>query len=402
MKLAAIQPRTTTRHDVVASLRQLGLDPLTSIVASASRLYRMPQEDLDQLKTALIADSFRHHYEKNAFYRRACIEKNVHPDQITHLADLLTIPLVPIAKFKSASSHELLSKPLSAIEHEMRSTGTSGVPSISRRCSDTVDAAVIAAYAMFREFLGISKGAGLYVCPSTEEIPEMGMIKALNMLSGLLDTHRYMVKQERFDPAQALAQLRAWENQFTRYIIGPPFLIYRLLAFIKQSGQRIKLDRGSKVITLGGWKRFSGQKISRDEFDLMCGDCLGVETGAVRDIYALVESNVMAIEDQHRVKHVSPYVHFTVRDTNDLSREVPAGTPGVLGILDPLSLATPGMILTEDIVTLLPGASPSGRSGQRMEYIARAPSAREFGCCAVNLERKMDEQPAGAVCPVAN
>jgi len=82
----------------------------------------MPQEDLDQLKTALIADSFRHHYEKNAFYRRACIEKNVHPDQITHLADLTRIPLVPIAKFKSAASHELLSKPLSAIEHEMRST----------------------------------------------------------------------------------------------------------------------------------------------------------------------------------------------------------------------------------------------------------------------------------------
>lgn len=32
------------------------------------------------------------------------------------------------------------------------------------------------------------------------EIPEMGMIKALNMLAGLLDTHRFMVKQERFVP----------------------------------------------------------------------------------------------------------------------------------------------------------------------------------------------------------
>jgi phenylacetate-coenzyme A ligase PaaK-like adenylate-forming protein len=389
-------------RNIVASLRQLGLDPLSSIVASVSKLYRMPQHDLDQLKTALIADSFRHHYESNAFYRRACIEKNVHPDQITHLGDLLTIPLVPIAKFKSASSHELLSKPLSAIEHEMRSTGTSGVPSISRRCSETVDAAVTAVYAMYREFLGISKGAGLYICPSTEEIPEMGMIKALNMLSGLLDTHRYMVKQERFDPAQSLAQLQSWENQFTRHIIGPPFLIYRLLAFLQKSGQRIKLDRGSKIITLGGWKRFSGQQISRGEFNLMCAEYLGVETGAVRDIYALVESNVMAIEDEHHVKHVSPYVHFTVRDISDLSREVPVGTPGVLGILDPLALATPGMILTEDIVMLLPGTSPSGRSGQRMKYIARAASSREFGCCAVNLERKMDEQPAGAVCPVAN
>ena len=76
----------------------------------------------------------------------------------------------------------------------------------------------------------------------------------------------------------------------------------------------------------------------------------------------------------------------------------------MLGILDPLALATPGMILTEDIVVLLPGESPSGRSGQRMEYVMRAPSSLEFGCCAVNLEKTMDEQPAGnaPVCPIAS
>ena len=36
------------------------------------------------------------------------------------------------------------------------------------KTSHDFDAAVIAIYAMYREFLGISKGAGLYVCPSTE------------------------------------------------------------------------------------------------------------------------------------------------------------------------------------------------------------------------------------------
>lgn len=388
--------------EVVAAIRRAGLNPLTAVVSSVHEMYRLPEETLNALKADLIADSFRFHYERNAYYREACVAKGVHPDDIKGFDDLVRIPLVPIAKFKSASSHELLSKPLNAIEHEMRSTGTSGVPSISRRCSQTVDNAVMAIYAMYREFLGISKGAGLYVCPSTEEIPEMGMIKALNMLAGLLDTHRFMVRQERFVPEEALAQLTQWENKFTRHIIGPPFLIYRLLQFIKQTGQKIKLDRGSMVITLGGWKRFTGQMISRREFNLMCEEYLGVPPSGVRDIYALVESNVVAIDDEHQVKHVSPYVHFSVRDMNDLSREVPPGEKGVLAILDPLALATPGMILTEDIVTLLPGASPSGRAGQRMEYIMRAPSSLEFGCCAVNLERKMDESDAEAVCPVVN
>src|SRR5690554_2954020 len=381
-----------------AQVRELDLNPLTAIVSCVSVLYSVPQERLDELKASLISDAFRFHYENNAYYRAACDAKGVTPEQIAGYQDLIRIPLIPIAKFKSTSSHELLSKPLTSIEHEMRSTGTSGVPSVSRRCSETVDLGVASVYAMYREFLGISKGAGLYICPSTEEVPEMGMIKALNMLAGLLDTHRFMVSQERFVPEQAVAQLQQWDRKFTRHIIGPPFLIHRLLQFLKQTGQTLKLDRDSKVITLGGWKRFTGQMISRREFNSLCEQALGIAPRNVRDIYALVESNVMAIDDEHQVKHVSPYVHFSVRDVNDLNREVADGEPGVLAILDPLAQATPGMILTEDIIRLVPGQSPSGRSGQRMEYIMRAPSSIEFGCCAVNLERQMDKEDEA--CPL--
>ena len=385
----------------LTGLRELGINPLTAIVSSVSDLYRLPQETLDVIKTELIIDNFRFHYENNAWYRAACDEKGVSPTHIRGYDDLLRIPLIPIAKFKSASSHELLSKPLNDIEHEMRSTGTSGIPSISRRCSQTIDLGVASVYAMYREFLKISKGAGLYVCPSTEEIPEMGMIKALNMLAGLLDTHRFMVKQERFVPEQALTQLHEWDRKFTRHIIGQPFLIHRLLQFLKQTGQKLQLDKSSMVITLGGWKRFTGQMISRREFNQMCEEFLGIPATNIRDIYALVESNVMAIDDEHQVKHVSPYVHFSVRDLKDLSREVPVGEKGLLAILDPLALATPGMILTEDVVALVPGESLSGRSGQRMEYIMRAPVSTEFGCCAVNLEKKMDEDDtADTACPL--
>lgn len=385
----------------VSTLKKIGIDPMAAAAASVTELYRMSDDELNQVKTELIGDAFRFHYANNAFYRAACDAKGITPDSIVGYGDLIRIPLIPIAKFKSASSHELLSRPLNMIEHEMRSTGTSGIPSISRRCTDTVDTAITGIYAMYREFLGISKGAGLYICPSTEEIPEMGMIKALNMLAGLLDTHRFMVKAERFVPEDAIAQLKAWENGFTRHIIGPPFLIYRLVQFLKQTGRKIKLDKGSRVITLGGWKRFTGQMISRREFNLMCEEYLGLEPNGVRDIYALVESNAVAIDDEFQVKHVSPYVHFSVRDPNDLSKEVPIGQKGILGILDPVAMATPGMILTEDIVALVP-ESRSGRSGQRIEYIMRAPSSLEFGCCAVNLEKKMDGQEDTATCPLVD
>jgi len=132
---------------------------------------------------------------------------------------------------------------------------------------------------------------------------------------------------------------------------------------------------------------------------------LGVEKSQIRDIYALVEANVVAIDDEHGVKHVSPFVHFSVRDPKQLDKEVPIGETGQLAILDPLAISTPGFILTEDLVRLLPKDNNSWRSGQRLQYIMRLPESSEFGCCAVNLDKQLDGlEPEKAntnnVCPV--
>ena len=390
-----------------SALKESGLDPVKVALSSVSELYAMPVSELLAFKTALIKDSFAFHYANNEFFRASCDEKGITPDAIESPEDLVKMPLIPISLFKSADSHKLLSVSLKAIELEMRSTGTSGIPSVSRRCSDTVDNAVLGIYAMYREFLNISKGAGLYLCPSTEEIPEMGMIKALNMLAGLLDTHRFMVKNESFVPERALTQLDEWANKFDRHIIGPPFLIHRFISFLKATNQKVKLDKNSYVITLGGWKRFSGQMLSRVDFENECMEYLGVKKSQIRDIYALVESNVIAIDDEHGVKHVSPFIHFSVRDPKQLDQEVAIGETGQLAILDPLAISTPGFILTEDLVRLLPKESESGRSGQRVQYVMRLPKSSEFGCCAVNLDKRLDDLEAekavaSDACPVVS
>lgn len=389
------------------TLKEGGLDPVKVALSSVSELYAMPESELLAFKTALIKDSFTLHYASNDFFRASCDEKGITPDTIESPNDLVKIPLIPISIFKSADSHKLLSVSLKTIELEMRSTGTSGIPSIARRCSDTVDNGILGVYAMYREFFKISKGAGLYLCPSTEEIPEMGMIKALNMLAGLLDTHRFMVKNESFVPEEALTQLDDWANKFDRHIIGPPFLIHRFISFLKASKQKLKLDKNSYVITLGGWKRFSGQMLSRVDFNNECIEYLGVNKSQIRDMYALVESNVVAIDDEHGVKHISPFIHFSVRDPKQLDKEVAIGQTGQLAILDPLAVSTPGFILTEDLVRLIPKESDSGRSGQRVQYVMRLPKSSEFGCCAVNLDKRLDDlegerASANSTCPVVS
>lgn len=392
-------------NDMLAEMKKFGLNPLKIALSSVKELYAMPEEQLAEIKLFLIKEAFDYHYENNKFYRNACIEKGISFDAIERFEDLAKIPLVPVELYKSNDSHKLLSVGLNDVELEMRSTGTSGIPSVSRRCTNTIDNALVGVYAMYREFFKISKGAGLYLCPSAEEIPEMGMIKGLNMLAGLLDTHRFMVRNESFIPEDAVEQLNIWQNRFSRHIIGPPFLINRFIRYLKAANIKLKLDKSSYVITLGGWKRFSGEMLSRQQFNQECIEYLGLEEGQIRDIYALVESNMVAIDDEYGEKHVSPFVHFSVRDPKQLDREVAAGETGQLAILDPLSRSTPGFLLTEDLVRLLPGQSASGRSGQRVQYIMRLPESKEFGCCAVNLDKRLDDLELEANsdrCPVVS
>lgn len=356
---------------------------------SVSTLFQLPEQELETLQLDMIRISFDHHVIQNVYYQELCKCQTVRSHEINSIEELIKIPLIPVSAFKKQDSHKLLSVPITQVEHEMRSTGTSGVPSVARRCPATVDAAIQSAYGMYREFLKVSKGAGLYLCPSTEEIPEMGMIKALNMLAGLLDTHRFMVRGEKLIPQDAIRQLVEWDS-FTRHIIGPPFLVYRFVLFLKATNTKLKLDKESMVITLGGWKRFNGKIISRKKFNEMCQEWLGVPKDSIRDIYGLVESNLLAVEDEQGIKHVSPTARISVRDVDDTSREVPLGKRGQLAIYDPTNLTVPGFLLTEDIVVELPKRPNERRAGQRMRYVMRAPTSKEFGCCAVNLEKKLE------------
>jgi long-chain-fatty-acid---luciferin-component ligase len=377
---------------VFNQLKTLGLDPVSAASTSVSSIFKWDEQKMKELKGYLISDNFKYHYENNSYYQKICNENNITPHDIQGFEDLHKIPLIPVANFKQPDSHLLLSKSLMDIEFEMRSTGTSGIPSISRRDSATVDRCIMGIYAMYRDIFKFSKGAGLLLFPSPEEMPEMGMVKVLNMLSGLFDATKCLVKRASFKPVEAIEVLEKWENIHTRHIVGPPFLIYKLVKYLKDNNIRLKLDKKTMVINLGGWKRFSGMEIPRENFNLECAEYLGIPAENVRDMYGLVEANLLAIECERQSKHVPPWVHFSLRDPKDLTKEVPEGRRGVLAILDPTSLSYPGFIQTEDLVYLEKGYECScGRNGQRVVYISRVPGA-EIGCCAINLEKHMDEK----------
>ena len=373
---------------------------LASLLGSAASASRVSQQEWESAVTAVLADAFASHFETNEFFRAQCDAIGLTPDNLGgSRADLAKIPLLPVKMFKQPDAHVLLSVPLTDIELEIRSTGTGGVPSVARRDSATVTRTALAILGQYRDFFNVSKGAGLFLCPSTAETPEMGMVKVFNLLNGLFDDHTYLVRDYAFDPEEAVDYLQKWDGTMTRYIIGPPFLVNRLLRFLELEDVRLKLDPESLVITLGGWKRYTGESMSRDEFNDKIETYLGLDLGQIRDMYGLIETNMLAIECEHHRKHVPPWCYVTIRDVTDPYVELPAGKTGTIGILDGLSGGSPGFILTEDIGEVDESPCACGRSGQTVTFHRRAQGA-ELGCCAVSIEKFIESQEIAAECAV--
>jgi long-chain-fatty-acid---luciferin-component ligase len=215
------------------------------------------------------------------------------------------------------------------------------------------------------------------------------MAKVFNILNGVLDDHAYIVRDNVFDPADALEYLRTWKGRMTRHIIGPPFLVRRFLRFLELEGINVFLDPYSMVVTLGGWKRYPGEAVSAEDFRDECHHRLGVRRENVRDMYGLIESDLLAVECPLHRKHVPPWCYVSIRDVLDVSREVAPGRTGIIAVLDALNTSYPGFLLTDDMGEVEAGTCACGRTGQVITFRQRRQGA-ELGRCAVSVERYLD------------
>ena len=372
---------------------------LAAMVGMPGEALRVPRHQWRASLTEAVRAAFGYHYTNNDFYRAQC--DAVSPADIDDYADLHRIPLLPVGMFKQAGAHVLLTVGLADIETEIRSTGTSGVPSVARRDALTTTRASIGILGGYRDFFGISDGAGLFLCPSPAEVPEMGMVKVFNLMTAMLDDHRYLVQEYSFDPEEALAYLNKWEGRMTRHIVGPPFIIARFMRFLELESIPLALDPESMIIMLGGWKQYTGRSISRAEFDDKSRQFLGLDPSRIRDMYGMIESNMLAIECEHRRKHVPPWCYVSIRDITDPAIELEPGKTGGIAILDALNTAYPGFLLSDDVGEVDESDCPCGRTGQTVRFRRRRQGA-ELGCCAVSIEKYIDTHEIAAECKLSD
>lgn len=370
---------------------------VSQMIGAPRAAFRQSGNAWESAATSALAEAFAYHVEHNPFFRAQCDAQGVQPGDIENRADLAAIPLFPVSMFKSPDAHTLMTASLTDVELEIRSTGTGGVPSVARRDTDTVTRVSTALLGLYREFFALSNGAGLFLCPSTAETPEMGMVKVFNLLNGFFDDHTYLVRDYAFDPEEAITYLRGWQDEMTRHIVGPPFLVHRLLRFLELEDVELELDPESMVITLGGWKRYTGESIPRADFDAKVERYLGVPSENVRDMYGMIESNMLAVECEFHRKHVPPWSYASVRDVTDTSVELAPGATGAIALLDALNTSYPGFLLSEDIGEVEESECPCGRAGQTVVFRRRRQGA-ELGCCAVSIEKFIESREVVTSC----
>ncbi len=100
---------------------------------------KMPRKELEKLQLERLKTKVREVYEKVPFYRRACKEKGVTPEDIRSLADLSKLPFTSKLDFRDNYPFGLMAVPLDQVVRVHSSSGTTGKPIVAPYTQKDID-----------------------------------------------------------------------------------------------------------------------------------------------------------------------------------------------------------------------------------------------------------------------
>jgi hypothetical protein len=306
---------------------------------------------------------FARQYERCAPYRRYCDARGKTPATVR---DWREIPHLPVTAFKHARIYSGAGEPA----HYFQTSGTTEGPALrGRHYFESLELYRACSRPVFKR----------YVLPDVEQIPMLmlAMPPEANPHSSL---SWYLAQQAAAFGAGAEwfvdeggLQVEALAGALRR-ADGPVALLGTAFAFVHlvDSGIRVKLPRGSRVMETGGFKGKS-REVSREELYRLIREALGEDVVCVNQ-YGMTEMSSNCYDqtllngsprkagpDWVRVRMLHP----------ETLEEVPDGQPGIAAITDLANLYSCAFLLTQDIGV----KHPDG-----FEILGRAPGAEARGC----------------------
>lgn len=337
-------------------------------------IFSVSYDECASQRLRALEESISHHYENNQGYRKFCSVRNFSPIDFCKLDDCPIVPLIPSSLFKLRGliSPTIVGSDSSILE--TTSSGTKGAISIVPRDDDTLMRFFATVTSGVREVLEISNYSMpvFNLGPSVEEANHLWISYVMAGASVIFHSRNY-VSNENLNIDLLMADL---EQQSGRIVlIGPPALIAQLATV-----WRSPLPRGSKILTIGGWKKSETTKIRPQEFREMCDRTFQVRQADVRDVFNMVELNSSIFECEHHVKHIPPWLEVMALHPKTMS-PISDGGRGILAYLDPTTSSYPGFIFSDDIGSVTKRFScDCGRVSDTLEILRRVNTIETRGC----------------------
>jgi hypothetical protein len=165
------------------------------------------------------------------------------------------------------------------------------------------------------------------------------------------------------------------------FLAGAPYLFKELLAAMTAKGT-IPLARGSVVMTGGGWKTFSGEKIEQHVLNQMIADAFALPMENVIDGYSMAEIHGVVPRCEHGRYHIPPMIEAMVVDES-MRPMTGKDLTGTFAFLDPFAISYPGFIVSGDRVRMIDEQCACGTYGPAFTEIGRAAGREVKGCGGV-------------------
>lgn len=369
--------------------------------------YRSELDKVNERKDEAIRETFMWQYENCDAYRSLCKRQEFNPKKDLQGDKFYeNLPWVSIRSFKMKAGQpkSLLCVPEENIILWSNSSGTSGDPSLIGR--DRLNAERFA-------IMGRHTVPGMFDFPENRWDWTLTFTPAVPPVAAILNTKQPMtlpamaigmgifaleyakdhlfgseVDRSTMPPKityltdKIVAFLEKAQDEGTKGVIsGAPFMMYMQFKQMEEQGKVFKLHPDCLMMTGGGWKSFTGEALSPEEFRDKMNHHTGIKQERVRDAYSMTEIDSAMLTCTNHEIHPTPWIHLIPRDFETL-KPVGVGERGLVNIINPLAYSYAGVsLLIDDVaIKVREDGCPCGRRGPTYKILGRAKGAEGKGC----------------------
>jgi len=373
--------------------------------------YRTEPEKIKKRKLEGIKSNFKYFYDHNSFYRRYCetiykygIGDEISPEDIKTYEDLYKIPLLPSDFFKELSARGLENYIITdniKANIFFTTSGTTGTQ--TKYLFDENSLKLINEENIFtcKEILNVKEGDKVIFLAPPPERSRSGLVQgAYRMFQGIVKDNIYFLYEESIEKESSkileeLMKKIKKEPGDKIHLYGPPFVYYEIAKELEEKNKII--DTGGKCMITGGWKRWKGGEIPREELYNLIAERFNIEKKDVRDGLGLTDIFMWCPECEYHKKHIPLGIHISIRDPENFNTPVESGEEGLLAFMSPYIKSYPPFVVTGDIgveTTSVEEFCECGRTGNTIEHKRRARGTLPRGCALVleELIKRMENE----------